>query len=180
MTLNVPDTLIDLLYPTNSPRIFQCNRPTIKRWLHSRGHQPFEHDLDANSLGRSLAVNADFAKQVTFISQHLEVSERYVAGLNIIRVASLVMTCSLPIMILCGMSAVLSQPFCISWDAYAAPSEIRAILLPHLTPMHPRHHRPCPRRLFKSSNGGVPFQLLAISPTVVSPSKSGLGTPSQA
>lgn len=31
--------------------------------------------------GRALAVNADFAKQTVFISQQLEVSERYVAGL---------------------------------------------------------------------------------------------------
>ncbi|KAJ3544602.1 hypothetical protein NM688_g5723 [Phlebia brevispora] len=31
--------------------------------------------------GRPLAVNSDFAKQVVFISQQLEVSERYVAGL---------------------------------------------------------------------------------------------------
>lgn len=31
--------------------------------------------------GRSVAVNADFARQAVFISQHLDCSERYVAGL---------------------------------------------------------------------------------------------------
>ena len=31
--------------------------------------------------GRSVAVNADFAKQAVFLSQQLECSERYVAGL---------------------------------------------------------------------------------------------------
>lgn len=31
--------------------------------------------------GRSIAVNSDFARQVVFISQQLDVSERYVAGL---------------------------------------------------------------------------------------------------
>lgn len=31
--------------------------------------------------GKPLAVNADFARQVIFLSQHLECSERYVAGI---------------------------------------------------------------------------------------------------
>ena len=31
--------------------------------------------------GRPVAVNTDFAKQVLFVSQQLDVSERYVAGL---------------------------------------------------------------------------------------------------
>lgn len=31
--------------------------------------------------GRSIAINSDFARQVVFVSQQLDVSERYVAGL---------------------------------------------------------------------------------------------------
>jgi nuclear pore complex protein Nup205 len=32
--------------------------------------------------GKPLAVNADFARQVIFLSQHLDCSERYVAGIS--------------------------------------------------------------------------------------------------
>ena len=44
-----------------------------------RIYEPLPGKITIN--GRSVAVNGDFAKQALFISQHLECSERYAAGL---------------------------------------------------------------------------------------------------